>query len=218
VRWWLWEKLWDGRRQLGRETAVRHRPILLRYRNIVPNLREITFQARAVWKRFTSTFKSEWTVEDYPLNVKAHSLSESLQTSRPKPHPWTATIINWPGMSGGGDSRPEALQELRKTFERFKAEKKQLPRPGTKVPIQFATSARVGRHADLAKEFVQKVLEIEWAWISDESSLDDFHGDESNKKLIEKIRMVYGVDVSDIPDGNLADIFDRISEKSARNG
>lgn len=182
------------------------------------NLRVITFQARALWKRFTSMFKTEWTIEDYPLNIKARSLSESLQTSRLKPHPWTATIINWPGMSGGGNSRPEALQELRKAFERFKADQKKLPRPGTKVPIQFAATIRIGRHADLAKEFVQKVLEIEWAWLSDESSLGDLHDNESNKKLIEKIRMVYGVDVSDIPDGNLADIFDRITEKSARNG
>jgi hypothetical protein len=183
----------------------------------VPNLREITFQASAVWKRFTSTFKSEWTIEDYPISVRAHSLSESLLTSRLKPHPWTATMINWPGMSGGGDSRPEALEELRKAFERFKAGKKQLPRPGTKVPIQFAATTRVGRHAYLTKEFIQRVLEIEWAWISDESSLGDFHDGESNKKLIDKIRIVYGVDVSDIPDGNLAAIFDRIAEKSGRN-
>ncbi len=59
----------------------------------MPNLRDITFQAKAVWKRFTSTFKSEWTIEDYPLNVKDRSLSESLLTSRLKPRPWTATII-----------------------------------------------------------------------------------------------------------------------------
>jgi hypothetical protein len=184
----------------------------------VPNLRDITFQAKAVWKRFTSTFKSEWTIEDYPLNVKDRSLSESLLTSRLKPRPWTATIINWPGMSGGGNSRAEALEELCKAFERFKTDQRKLPRPGTKVPIQFAATIRIGRHADLAKEFVQNVLEIEWAWLSDESSLGDLHDDESNKKLIEKIRMVYGVDVSDIPNGNLADIFDRIAEKSARNG
>ena len=179
----------------------------------MPSLREITFQARAAWKRFVSTFKTEWTIEDYPINVRAHSVSDSSLRSRQRPHPWTATIINWPGMSAGGNSRSEALGELRKGFDRFKAAKKQLPRPGTKVPIQFAATVRVARHDDLAIEFIQQILEIEWAWISDESSLADFHEDETNQRLIEKIRRAYGVDVSDIPGGNLADIFDRIAEK-----
>jgi len=124
-------------------------------------------------------------------------------------------VINWPGMSGSANSRLEALEELRKNFERFRATKPKLPRPGTKVPIEFAARERVGPHSELAKDFIKRVLDIEWAWISDESSLWDFHGDETNESLNSKIRRIYGVDVSDISSGNLADIFDRIRDYRA---
>jgi hypothetical protein len=118
-------------------------------------------------------------------------------------------------MAGSADSRLGALEELRKNFERFRATKPNLPRPGTKVPIEFATRERVDQHSDLAKDFIKRVLDPEWAWISDESSLWDFHGDETNESLTDKIQRIYGVDVSDISSGNLADIFDRIREHRA---
>jgi hypothetical protein len=54
------------------------------------------------------------------------------------------------------------------------------------------------------------MLGIDWAWISDESSLWDFHGSETSDKFVEEIHGIYGVDISDVSSGNLADIFDRI--------
>ena len=118
-------------------------------------------------------------------------------------------------MSGSANSRQGALEELRKNFDRFKATEPTLPRPGTKVPVEFAATERVGQHAELAKEFMKRVLDVEWAWISDESSLWDFHGDETNERLIDDIHRIYGVDISDISSGNLADIFDRIQDSKA---
>jgi len=118
-------------------------------------------------------------------------------------------------MSGNANSRLEALEELRKNFDRHKATKPNLPRPGTKVPIEFAASERVGKHSELAKDFVKRILDVEWAWISDESSLSNFHGDETDESLTDKIRRIYGVDVLDISSGNLADIFDRIVDHRA---
>jgi len=117
-------------------------------------------------------------------------------------------------MLGGGDTPLQAYENLRKTFEQFKAINKDLPRPGTKVPLNFATRSRVDQHAELAKDFIKRVLGIEWAWISDESSLGDFHDEESNDKLVQKIRSTYGVDVANIAGGNLADILDRIAEEA----
>jgi hypothetical protein len=76
--------------------------------------------------------------------------------------------------------------------------------------LNFASNERVGRHAELAKDFVKRVLGVDWAWISDESSLWDFHGEETNQSLVKKICEVYDVDFSNISSGNLADIFDRI--------
>jgi len=160
--------------------------------------------------RLTSVFKHEWTIDDYPIRVWRLPATQSSGKSRLKPLEWTAQIFNWPGISGSANSKVEALEELRKNFDRFRATKPNLPRPGTKVAIEFAASERISRHSELAKDFVKRVLDIEWAWISDESSLWDFHDDESNDSLIDKIREIYGVDVSDISDGNLADIFDRI--------
>ena len=42
---------------------------------------------------------------------------------------------------------------------------------------------RVNAHRDLADHFIQRVLGLEDAWISDESSLWDFHTDETNQHL-----------------------------------
>jgi len=126
-----------------------------------------------------------------------------------------ASVINWHGFAGAGNSKQEALQELRKNFERFRTTNAKLPRPGAKVPIEFAATKRVDQHSELAKDFVERVLGLDWAWISDESSLWDFHTDETNQEMIEKIRHVYGVDVSDISSGKLADIFERISKYKA---
>jgi hypothetical protein len=66
---------------------------------------------------------------------------------------------------GSGNTRPEALEELRKNLERFKAARSELPRPGTNVPIEFAASDGVGQHAELAKDFFRRILEFDWAWI-----------------------------------------------------
>jgi hypothetical protein len=181
----------------------------------VSNFTNIAWQARAAWSFFASTVKHGWSLDDYPVRVWFQPISEPSNKSRLKPLAWTASVINWPGMSGSANSRLEALEELRKNFEKFKATKPRLPRPGTKVPIEFAASERVGQHPELAQDFVRRVLGVDWAWISDESSLWDFHGDETNESLTEKIHQVYGVDVSDISSGNIADIFDRILKHKA---
>jgi len=180
-------------------------------KGVLGTFKQIAFQTRAAWKRLTSTFKSDWTILDYPINTQFHPPSEMSRTSRLKPFVWTTTVINWAGMSAGGNTRQEALEDLRNHFEQFKDTNKDLPRPGTKVPIQFAERNRVDRHSELAKDFTERILGLEWAWISDESSLWDFHDAGTNDQLIQKIRGTYGVDVSDIPSGNLADIFDRIA-------
>ena len=70
-------------------------------------------------------------------------------------------------------------------------------------------------HPELAEDFVRRVLGLDWAWISDESSLWDFHTSETNELLCTKIMQVYGVDVSDIESGKLSEILDRIAATRA---
>jgi hypothetical protein len=48
------------------------------------------------------------------------------------------------------------------------------------MPIEFATRQGVGAHPVLAEVFVRRVLNLDWAWISDGSSLWDFHHAEDN--------------------------------------
>ena len=192
--------------------ATYQAPTVPWYNHDVLDFREIALQARAAWKRLSSTFKTEWAIEDYPIEVQSHRILTASPAFRHEPFPWTARAINWPGMLGGGDTRQEAVENLRKCFEQFKASKKDLPRPGTRVPIQFAANTRVNQHTKLAKDFAKRVLGVEWAWISDESSLSDFSDEGTNDRLVQQIRTVYGVDVSDIPSGNLADILDRIAQ------
>ena len=123
--------------------------------------------------------------------------------------------MNWWVISGGGDTKTEALQKLQKMFATVKAEKakdgKKLPRPGTHVEVEFASRERVDAHAELAEDFIRRVLNLDWAWVSDESSLGDFHSSDDNKDFIAKINEVYGVDVSDIESAKHWQILDRIA-------
>ena len=180
------------------------------------NYKHIPQQAKAVWKLLLSYFKTEWTMDDLPIDIRSQPVSDADPPSRLRLIPWSASVINWPGPSGFGDTRTEALEDLRKELERYKLEKGRLPRPGIHVPMEFVATDRVARHTELSKDFIRRILDIEWAFISDESSLWDFHREEGNEELVEKIHCVYRVDVSGIPTGNLADIFDRIAQAQSR--
>ena len=169
----------------------------------------------ARWKWVRSLFKRDWEVSDYPIAIRKHEIDPTYVGTRLKQHRYSAQIVNWWVVSGVGDTKAEALQELEKMFENMKAERakkrKQLPRPGAHVPIEFASRERVDAHAALAEDFIRRVLNLDWAWISDDSSLWDFHSSDNNQELIAKINGVYGVDVSDIESAKLWQIFDRIA-------
>jgi hypothetical protein len=172
-------------------------------------------ESRARWKWLLSLFKRDWTLSDYPISVREHEIDASYVGTRLKQHRYSAQIVNWWAISGQGDTKAEALQELQKWFVTAKDEKakqgKTLPRPGAHVAIEFAPRERVNAHAELAEDFIRRVLNLNWAWISDESSLWDFHSSDDNQYLIAKINEVYGVDVSDIDSARLWQILDRIA-------
>jgi hypothetical protein len=123
--------------------------------------------------------------------------------------------VNWWVISGGGDTKTEALLELQRRFATVNAEKakdgKKLPRPGTHVEIEFASRELVNAHPELAEDFIRRVLNLDWAWVSDESRLWDFHSADDNQDFIAKIKEVYGVDVSDTQSAKLWEILDRIA-------
>lgn len=153
-------------------------------------------------------------MDDYPVVIKEQSVEPAAEGTRWKPQRYMAFIVNW-GLAGSGDSEQDALRNLESIFESAKAERQRtqqpLPRPGKTVPVQFASSERVNTHPELAEDFIRRVLELDWAWISDESSLWDFHANATNDALVAKIQEVYGVDVSDISSARLWEMFDRIA-------
>jgi hypothetical protein len=171
----------------------------------------------ARWKWAMSFRAHDWQLADYPIHVRRQLPDPDCvfdHNPRFKLHNYVAAIINW-HVDGFGETREDALSDLHAKYLARKAklaeEGKPLPRPGTNVPIEFASQERVNAHPDLAQDFIHRVLGLEWAFISDESCLWDFHTEENNDALIAKIREVYDVDVSDIESGNLGEILDRIA-------
>jgi hypothetical protein len=160
--------------------------------------------------------KADWTVDDYPVRFQHSTASEKDDSrGRLKPIPWSAQIINWWQMHGLGDTKEAALTDLNAKLQTVKDEGRALPRPGTGLPIEFASTDQVSGHWNIAEDFFKRVLDqnYEECWISDESSLWDFHVEESNQHIHDRVWECYRVDISDIEDGNLVRIFERIENR-----
>jgi hypothetical protein len=162
-----------------------------------------------------SFFKREWTLDDYPVRLRLSKRPSLPFGPGVKPTPWVAQVEGWWLLSGGGENAEEALADLERAFEKYRAEHSELPRPGTKVPLKWASSDRVARLQPLAEEFVQRLFgsDASRTFISNESTLHDFTFGHSPDKLVARIREEFGVDVSDVPHLNVAAILKRIGEK-----
>lgn len=169
----------------------------------------------AAWKWLLSFRKSEWSLNDYPIRVTRQEPDPTFSAPRFNQHLYRAYIVNG-AITGFGNTPVEAMAGLRQNFEsvrqRRKEEAIQTIRPGANWPVEFASQEEVSRDESFNEEFIQKVLGLDWAWISDESSLWDFHTEQTNDLLLAKVREVYGVDVSDIGSARLWEIFERIKQ------
>lgn len=79
--------------------------------------------------------------------------------------------------------------------------------------IRRASTTGVSEYANIARHFLVHVLKLEPAqtFISDLSSIDNFM---IEKEVAEsRIFLHYGIEISDIEDGNLVAIFQRIAEQ-----
>jgi hypothetical protein len=171
---------------------------------------------RAFIKYIFSFFQRSWNLSDYPIRIKKFRIDPTAP-GRFKQAPWAAQIINWWQMGGHGDTRQAALENLRTVFLKRKADGKPFPRPGTGLPPEFASTEEISKYDEFAKEFFPRVLGLNYedCFISDETSLWDFHNDDSNAFLEQKIGLLYGVDISDVKNGSLVEIFKRISAQSS---
>jgi hypothetical protein len=171
-------------------------------------------QIVALWKRFLSIRKKDWELIDYPVVIREHEFDAHFSSARFKQHRYVAYIVNW-AVTGGGETPEDALRNLQINFQtirdRRRLEGKPMIRPGVNGPLEFATQELISANPELNEDFIRRVLNLDWAWISDESSLWDFHTDDTNEKLWAKILEVYGVDVSDIESARLSEILNRIA-------
>ena len=177
----------------------------------------LNVKIRSYIKYLLSFLKRDWDLEDYPVIVRYQDPEKHPPPAgigQVEPIPWFAFIGQWFLMFASGETRDEALENLRHNFENYKQKHTTLPRPGTLVELEMAPTQQVDRFADLAHDFITRIVVVvnpKFCFISDSSSLWDFPY-ENKAEQIARIKEIYGVDVSDIEDGNLAKIFDRIRQ------
>jgi len=166
------------------------------------------------WKRALSYSKKDWEFEDYPVRVRRQDVNPAWNSEHFKQHPYIASI---PGifLDAGGATRRAAISALAEAFARrraYLAERGEaMPRPGTYTMPDFASTERIDHHGDIVNEILE-ILEVRGAWVSDETCLWHFTLNESVDEMCARIRGRFGADISDIEDGNLAAIAERIAE------
>ena len=162
----------------------------------------MTDQLKSILKYLLSYSKKEWNLDDYPIrfrytnfsNFKLGPNESTLSAKRFIPIPWSAQIINWPQMQGGGDTKVKAFEDLVKNFNERKENGENFPRPGKGLPIEFASTEKIEKHKHVAVDFFEKILnsDYEAVFISDQSSLWDFVFDDSLDSYFVKIKQTYG--------------------------
>lgn len=173
-------------------------------------------QIAALWKWLLSFRTHDWKLQDYPIAIREQEPNPDYCAPRFKQHRYLAYIVNW-AVTGGGETPQEAWNDLRKKFDsikdKWKLQGRPLIRPGAIAPMEFATQEQVSLNQELSEDFIRRVLDLDWAWISDESSLWDFHTDQTNERFLAKITEIYGVDVSDIESAKLWEILRKIESE-----
>ncbi len=167
-------------------------------------------RTQIVWNWLLSFTKSQWKIVDYPVRVRKNG-------DTPEPDiAFCAQILNWPGPIGLGPTGKEAYNSLAQDLEEIRKHRERMSRPGSHVPIEFASTDRVSSDEELLNDFIEQILGFtrsDPVFISDESTLDEF-GDETRlAELRRRIKDVYGVEVTDIAGGNIADILELIGKR-----
>lgn len=176
-------------------------------------IRQMSNSARMAWKRALSYRKRQWDFADYPITVRRQTF-DSVPDDAEHAFRYWARVLGWL-IDETASTKAEAPTKLRGLYEiqkQLRIEKGEpIPRPGTKIPIRFASRERIDAHSELADDFIHRVLQLEWALITDESILLDFAIGGSIKELQDRVFLIYGVAIYAIEDGNIATILDRIA-------
>jgi hypothetical protein len=170
---------------------------------------------KALIKRIKSYTKKSWIFEDYPTKTWKNQNAGEDKVA------YGAGIINWSLMVGHGNTPEKALTVLKDNFKNYRANNNNLPRPGTKVPIKFASTDNIDNYEKTAVGFFRDVLDMDYyeGFYSDGSILayfEPYDNNEAAKKLkeeiIKKTLSLYNVDISDIYDEPLWIILEKIEK------
>jgi hypothetical protein len=167
-----------------------------------------------------SYFKSDWEYSDYPVRVRNLGDQPSLGKNSGVDFPvklmpllrWYAAIVGWEQMSAFGNSAEEALANLECKFNTYKIGPAPLPRPGRRADTEPENQQELDDYEIIAVDFFGNILETNFysCVLSEASSLHDFlPGDDYSERITSR----YGIEISDIRNGNLVKIFRRIYER-----
>lgn len=169
-----------------------------------------TERTKIAYKWVLSFLHSDWRLIHYPVRIGNNGTNPAPESS------WIAQILNWPGPAGLGATPEEAWLELEKCLKTIREYRSPMPRPGTRVPIQFAAQNRVKANEQLRDDFIGKILGFkpnDPVFVSDLSSLHDFADEEHVAIYRKKILEIYGVDISDLKAALICEILERIERK-----
>ena len=167
---------------------------------------------KAFWKKILSFTKKEWAIDDYPIRFRKQTEATG-QYNVGELKPWVVQIINWWIMTGHGDTKQEAYEQLESNFKSY-LESNSAPRPGVSVPLNYADTSQIDDLEDVAPDFFEKILDLNYyeCFISDESSLIDFGMDDD--ETLEKINATYSLGLTELGDGNIVRLLTLIKGKT----
>ncbi|WP_204345043.1 hypothetical protein [Psychroserpens algicola] len=155
-----------------------------------------------------SYLKSEWDFDDYPIETWKNHSTEQNDVE------FGARFSNWSGLFAYGNTKYQAIENLKIQFIDYKKNHQELPRPGANVPFEFVENVRIQNYESIAVDFFDKIIGIGFynCYISDLTSLHEF--DLDLEPTLKKIESEYGITPID-SDLFLADIFELIHNKKS---
>jgi hypothetical protein len=170
----------------------------------------------ALTKRLMSYTKREWNFHDYPIYTWKNPNAGEEKVA------FGAGFVDWMGMVGHGVNAERAIAQLKEQFDLFKANN-ELSRPGTHVPLKFASTQKIDQYADIGRDFLYRIfgLNFDNGFYSDGSALEYFmpigeSPEEFKRQTIERVRKTYDVDIEDIYDKALWIVLKRLEENGVQ--
>ena len=154
-------------------------------------------------------------ISDYPVFYYKN------KNARQENIKFSVRILFWPGMIGHGKNFKEAFGRLCEKFDLYKKNNEYLPKPWERKELEFASDEKILKNESFAVEFFDKILGMDFykGFFSDETYLEHFYCDVDDDKkerikkgIIEKVKSYYGVDIRDVYDFALPDVFQFIDK------